>query len=340
MKKYLLSFTIFVFLAYYAMPLQAGDKKGIQVYGQLRLSVDNYSSAFGSGKTGTGIKSNSSRIGLKGIMPSVFDGTDIIYLAEMKYGATDEKDAEIEWRESYGGLKGKWGKFRLGRLSMQYKNTLTKIDPWNDNVAQSRGYGGRQGSSAFHSSYVNNAADYISPKFSGFYASAWISKQFDDEENEFHNAGPINKYIGGSVTGLSVHYEEGALFLAGDIIDVNADSISTSTMDNGFGWQVTARYKADAFSVSAFYEDLEELGLGNNLYVNGIYKIDKLRLIATYGQNRNSTQYGMREINSWSVGGKYALGKSTELFGVYDSRDDGVLKYNIISTGLNIKFGY
>lgn len=342
MKKTIISLIIIVFVTSHAIQAQASDteSESPQIYGQLRLSVDDNSSDFGDGKAGTSVQSNSSRLGFQGIMKSVFDGTEVFYRAEIQYGAADEVDAEIKWREGYAGLMGKWGKFRLGRLSVQYKNTLTKIDPWNDNVSQSRGSGGRQGSSAFHSSYFNNAVDYVSPKYHGVSASVWFSSQFDGEDNEIHNAGPINNYLGGTAAGLGAQYEEGPLFLAVDYIDVNADSIASTNMTNGSGWKVAGRYKLQNFSVSALYEDVQDLGLGNNIYVNGIYKIDKLRLIATYGQNRDATQYGNREIDAMSAGVKYALSKTTELFGVYNIRDEGTLKYNTISSGLNIKFGY
>lgn len=149
-----------------------GLGKAVQVYGQARVSLDFTDNDTGS--DGTEIVSNASRIGVKGEMPTSIADTALIYQAELRYETTDEPSGddsgedegdskEVEFREGFAGLKGNWGKLRLGRLSTGYKSAGTKIDPWTDNVPQARGRG-RQGMSELHSSYFNNAVEYVTPQ--------------------------------------------------------------------------------------------------------------------------------------------------------------------------------
>ncbi len=330
--------------------------KAVQLYGQLRLSADNYSDDFGAGSSGATVKSNASRFGIKGEVPTSLGDTTMIYQAEITYGAADNTSSEISWREGYAGLKGGWGQARLGRVDVPYKTTLTAIDPWNDNAPQSRGFSGVQGSSALHSSYFTNTAEYVSPSLNGIKVGAWISTQLDGETSNIHDAGPISNFQGGDAKGLGVKFDKGPWYVGVDWIDINADRIGSGTpfvangkMHSDSGWQIAGRYKTKAWSVAAFYEDVENLGLGTNLYLNGTYKLGKSTLIATYGQNRNATQFFSRDIDTWSLGAKFALTKDSELFAAWVNRaEDAYLApaatpakdYQILSLGINAKFGY
>lgn len=327
---------------------EAEDKareKAVKVYGQLRVSVDEYSDDFGNGNKGSTVKSNASRIGVEGEIPTSLGDTSMIYQAEILYGAADNTANEIQWREGYAGLKGGWGRARLGRIDVPYKTTLTAIDPWNDNAPQSRGFGGRQGSSALHSSYFTNTMEYLTPNLNGFTGGAWVSKQLDGETSSIHDAGPITNFRGGEAMGLGVKFNQGPWFVGADFIDVDADAVSGG-VSNGDGWQLAGRFKQDVWSVGLLYEDVEDLGLGKNLYLNGTYKFGKTTLIAALGRNRDATTYSKRDIDTWSLGAKYALTKDSELFAAWVDRSEDAFgatpakTFQILSVGINAKFGY
>lgn len=80
--------------------------------------------------------------------------------------------------------------------------------------------------------------------------------------------------------------------------------------------------------------------------MNGTYKLGKTTLIATYGQNRDATQYASRDIDTWSIGAKYALTKRSELFAAWVDRSGDAFgatpakDFQIITAGINAKFGY
>lgn len=156
------------------------------------------------------------------------------------------------------------------------------------------------------------------------------------------NTGTLKNYQGGQSWGLGVKYNTGPLFLAADWIDINADAITKAGLQNDSAWQVSGRYKFGPVSVAALYEDAEDLGLGKNTYINGIYKIDRFRFIGAYGQNRDGAVYGNKDWNNWTIGAKYALTKKSELLAAWNRRrdDTGDKDFDTITVGVNAKFGY
>ncbi|RME80422.1 MAG: porin [Caldilineae bacterium] len=334
---------------------QTGKKAGkqpkaVQVYGQIRVSADHKSGDW-SGGEGTEIASNASRLGVKGQLATALEGTSLFYQAEVRYETTDFVNGgpgtttgtkQLEFREGYGGLKGSWGKFRMGRLNVGYKKTGTKIDPWTDNVPQARA-GGRQGMSEFHSSYFNNAVEYETPRLlDGLKANFWASSRFNGSSKPLHNTGTLKNYVGGQAYGLGAKYAKGPIFVGADWLKIDAETINKTGLANDSGWQIGGRYTFGAFSVAAFYEDVKDLGLGRNTYVNAIYKTGRLRIIGAYGQNRDGTVYGNKDWNDWSLGVKYNLTKKSELLAAWNSRRDDTANkdFNTLTVGFNAKFGY
>jgi len=324
------------------------NSEAMQFYGQLRVSVDNHSGDWKSGSKGTSIVSNASRIGVKGAIPSGLGDSSVIYMGEVRYETTDAVDGtgggkQLEFREGYAGLASPtFGKIRLGRLDTAYKTTLTELDPWGDNAPESRS-GGRQGSSELHASYFNNAAEYTTPEFvKGLSGSVWYASEYDNATTPLHNTGTLKTFTGGSASGVGVKYSIGPFFIGADYVNMDADKISKAGLDNAHGWQIGSRYKIKDFSVAAFYEDTEDLGLGKNIYVNGIYKLGKARLIAAYGTNKDGSVYSNDKYINWSLGAKYDLDKKSELFAAYNTRqnDTKSTEENTITIGLNAKFGY
>lgn len=304
-----------------------------EVYGRLSLSADHNSDDFGSSGNGLGFKSNASRFGFRGVLPTSLGGnTDLTYAAEVLYGAADEETADFKMREGFVGLKGDWGSTRIGRITVPYKAVYAIIDPWTDHVSQAR-QGGRQGASALNANYFNNTLEYISPKLGDVNLSAWYSTQFDDEASATagfqHNASPLTQFKGGSALGLGARFEKGPWLASLDWVDFDADTITaqapvTKNLGNDSAMKLTGRYKAKNWSVAAHYEDSEDVGLGKNYHLNGIYTIDKLRLIATYGINKDARTFitggGFNDADTWSLGARYQIAKSTDLFAVYNSR--------------------
>jgi len=324
--------------------------KSVRVYGQIRVSADNQSGDFIT--DGTEINSNASRLGVQGSIPTAIGDTDLFYRAEVRYETTDAVNGgpgtttgtrQLEFREGFAGMQSrKYGSLRLGRLKTAYKRTLTIIDPWNDNVPQSRS-SGRQGSSELHSSYFNNSVDYLTPSFlGGLSASLWYATLFNHSSKPLNNTETLKHYEGGNAGGVGFKYRHGPLFVAADYIEIDADRITRMGLKNDHGWQVAARYQCPGFSASAFYENAENLGLGKNTYINGIYNIGHIRLIAAYGINRDGTVYNNQDYDNWSLGMKYWLTDRSELLAAFNRRTNGDTNesFDTLTVGINAKFGY
>ncbi len=311
------------------------------LYGSVRISVDNRSGEFADNSTS--LSSNASRVGAYGTIHIPSSDISAIYLAEMQYEATQADQTPFSFRESYAGIKSQdWGTLRLGRLTTAYKVTLEKVDPWVDNAFVSHAFG-RQGSSEFHANFFNSAIDYVTPDFgNGIKASLWYSLALSDSSRALHNTDSLKKYVGGSAGGVGVQYEVGPLFLGADYIGVDADNINLAGLSNGSGYQLAAKYTLwDRLTLGAFYEDVGDLGLGKNYFVNAIYRHKRYRFIASYGGNDDADVYGNNEVTNWNLGMKYDLSKHSELIVGFDRRTDNDLDhdFNTFSFGINTSFG-
>lgn len=314
------------------------NSKAMTLYGRVGMSIDNKSGDIAN--EGTTLNSNASLFGVKGAIASGYNDIDVIYQMEVEYDTTSTSENDLIVREGYGGIKSdKIGTVRAGRLSTGYKGSLTTIDPWLDTTLQSRN-GGRQGSSELHSNYFNNTLEYESPKLgsSGVKANVWHATNANG--NRLHNGGALVNLKGGSATGLGVKYNEKGLFLAADLIDVDADAVSGG-VTNGSGWQVAARYKPDRLGVAALYEDVDDIGLGKNTYVNATYDATpKTTLVAAYGQNEGRVPNGNKDWDNWSLGVQQKVHKKSQVFAAFNSRKDSTdLEENTFTIGTKIVFG-
>lgn len=327
-----------------------------EVYGQLSLSVDS-TSFSGAGLTasqaagtpfvgrssGTAVRSNASRLGVRGFQDTRLSETQMIYLAEIEYSGSGETkqannstgDNSLFVREAFAGLKGKkWGQVRIGRLTTGYKKSYVGIEPWTDHVLQAR-QGGQQGVSSLNANYFNNAVEYESPSFNGFSFNAFVASMTDNSTEQLHNAGVLARYKGGTASGAGVKYVTGGLRLTADVLTLNADEAkskaTTATfgadgqVKNGTSTQFTAKYKfGNGFGLGGIYEDATGINQGVNNFVLASQDIGKdFTLTASYGINRgdNSNVYGKKDGTTLGVAGMYKLTDKSILFAGYTKHD-------------------
>jgi hypothetical protein len=220
---------------------------------------------------------------------------------------------------------------------------MTTIDPWNDNAPEAD-KGGLQGASEIHAGYANNALDYVTPKyFGGLMFNGWYATRFNGSSKPIDNTSNLKNFAGGQMWGVGSKWKSGAVFLAADYIEINAETINDVNLSNGSGWQIAGRYsKLGSLSVSAMYEDVADTGLGRNIMANVIYTIAHYHVIGTYGQNRDGRVYGNDDWNNASLGVKYDLTRDSELLVAWNHlrNDTDGLDYDTLTMGINAKFGY
>ena len=325
----------------------SNNSDAVKVYGQVRVSIDNSSSKGPGAVEGTSLKSNSSRLGIKGKVNTTLGDTKLIYKAEIQYGSVGENDQDFIFRDAFVGLGSKtYGTLKLGRLTTGYKLSNTKIDPWTDHILQGR-QSGQQGASNLNSNYFNNAVDYTTPKYAGFQGTGFYSFLPKDSTDRLHNAGKLKAFKGGDAFGLGVKYTTGGLRLTADILDINADD--TGELTNGTAKKISAQYKfSNGLTLAGQYEDVTDLKLGQNYWAHGSYKLNKVILLtASYGfnggdQNDNVYMSSTKgDANTWSLGAKYMLTKKSAIIAGYnDFNRDGGDHAKTFTIGIDSKFGY
>lgn len=331
----------------------AEDK--VSAYGQARVSLDSSSLTATDGdvlgrKEGTTFKSNSSRIGLKGSLDTNLDDTKMIYKAEFQYDFADDNDTgSLKFRDAFAGLKSKqYGKIQMGRLTVGYKSSYTKIDPWTDHTLQMREKG-QQGASDLYSNYFNNAVSYTSPNFNGVSVNAFYSFFNDEATIQLHNAGKLKDFKGGSASGFGVKYKAGGLRLTADslTLDAKADPADDPTLKtkNGTALAATAQYKFDSgTTLAGLYEDVTDINLGENMFVIVTQKVGQHGVVtAGYGTNiagKNNLYSAKDDSTNMNVGAKYFLNKKSALILGYNKYERGDEDSSTFTMGVDIKFGY
>ena len=103
----------------------ADDK--VKVYGKVNVTLQSDD----TGKRETDIKSNASRIGVKGGL-KLDNGLKAIYQVEWQVDVADNEKDNFKARSQWVGLKGNFGTVMLGRNDTAMKKSQGKFDLFND----------------------------------------------------------------------------------------------------------------------------------------------------------------------------------------------------------------
>ena len=202
----------------------------VTVYGKLYPQITSYSTGTGTaagtavstlvspvaatvaGVSGTAMESSNSRIGFRGT-ENLGNNIKAIFQMEGSFGLDDgslSSAGTLFNRNTYLGLQGDFGRFRMGRIDTVYKNITNTmgfmgIQSGNfvsaSNILAQRGFGSNN-AHRFHER-PSNTIDYRSPSFGGFTAHAGYS--FGEVAGDFEKGSNIS-------TGIS--YTSGPLYMA------------------------------------------------------------------------------------------------------------------------------
>jgi predicted porin len=240
--------------------------------------------------------SNASRIGLKGNYP-VTDAMEIVYQLEqgvdLMHGGTS-KDTLFSTRNSYIGIKGRYGRFVFGTHDTPLKMSQGKIDQFNDTLGDVKDafvgevrardafmYNSPQLGPGiqFNVMYVESD-DYFdsSQSYSVTFASKklYLAAAFDDDMRRNDRA--VSRTLVNDTYRLAGQYsfdnlKLGTVFQSSEVQNVE-----------GGKWQeamsVSAAYKLESFTLRAQYgdsdivvEDLQLLSLGVDYHLNKMSKL-------------------------------------------------------------------
>lgn len=149
----------------------------VEVYGKAHVSfgqLDNDAAVSGSSLT---MEPNNSHVGFRG-SEDLGGGLKAEYQAEVAMdwdGGDGPAGTGSGWgsgRDTWVGLAGDWGKFRMGRANTPYKVSTNGMDPFADTVADYNGVMGISANGVAHDIRASNALMYMTNDINGFTAAA------------------------------------------------------------------------------------------------------------------------------------------------------------------------
>jgi predicted porin len=219
----------------------------VQLYGHLDLSVDDISKGISGktqgGTTATGrlgwqpdVSSNLSYLGVRGSRPltsglrGVFQvETQIDVSATPGAGTPDEQvKGALASRNSYLGVAGGWGAFKVGKTDAPYKLSTARMDPFSASIGDYNSIMGNTGGDnrAEFDTRLSHAMWYESPDMAGFRVNALFAPGQNRSSDNINlasgeptctggNQEPCNDGSFDNAYSIAAIYEAGPLYVTG-----------------------------------------------------------------------------------------------------------------------------
>jgi predicted porin len=187
------SLTALAVIGVLSAPLSATADTNLQIYGHLDLSIDQVDNGL-SGRIGvdpnekagslTQVSSNLSRVGLRaghdigdGLQAIMQVETQIDVSATPGTASDNQVKGAFASRNSYLGLKGNWGAFKIGKTDAPYKLSTGRMDPFSATVGDYNSIMGNTGGDnrAEFDWRLSHALWYESPDMNGLHVNALFS---------------------------------------------------------------------------------------------------------------------------------------------------------------------
>jgi len=358
MQKKLLSLAVAT-----AMAAPAAVLADATLYGKAHVSIDfveQFSSlttpdgletttmrqeGWGLSKGGPYGKGNprASRIGVKGSEKFGGGGLKAIYQIEFDVALANERGYDlfdgdagnndqgsaIKMRNSYVGLQGGWGTFLIGRHDTPLKTSTSKLDLFDDRMAD------YQGTLDFNDVRADDTITYITPDFGGIqFAAAAIPGGAGrlDSESDNVNLGLAEAYSLAAIYKNGPWYGSAAYQVVGDQLEEcttctdDADAEDYKTLRVGLGIR-----DLGGFYLSGIYEKQENIDFNTTKendadlwQVQAGYKFGKSMLKGMYGVkelNLSDAGNAEKDKSSWAVGLDHSFTKRTTAYALYTAVD-------------------
>ena len=284
----------------------------VDIYGKANLSLQSSDEGEGSF---TEVKSNASRIGLKGTH-DLGDGLTVIYKAEFQVDLDGDSASgdSITDRNQYVGLAGSFGEILLGKNDTMLKQSQGKVDLFSDLNGDIKSLWKGENRMA-------DTLSYKSPKFNDFQVGVtYIAEDSVDAEDG---------------VSVAVFYGDAKLKKSKVFASVAVDSEVK-------GYDVTratVQGKVAGVVLGAMVQTQEKIdgsGEMDGFMVSAKYKMDK---ITFKGQYQAANFKDGDDKSGITVGADYSLAKSTKLYTFYTSFDmDSGEDQDYLAVGIEYNF--
>lgn len=250
------------------------------------------------------LRDESTRIGIKGTVDLGLEDTKGVYHWEANVETTDSDSLDpgngmFASRLAYAGATGSWGTALVGR---QYHPHYLWINLTTDVLNTATGDAGEWAHLGNNShKREDNTIAYLSPNMNGFQAAAGfvVAGSKDDSADD------VDGY------NIAAKYNAGGLYLAASYGDV--DVLNRETLG------LAAKYKMDALTVAARYEEQENSGVDSEVVeVAGIYSIGATNLKLRY----SNKEVGSADGDQWAAEIEQRLGKKGRVYLGYFAFDN------------------
>ena len=284
----------------------------VDIYGKANLSVQSSDEGEGSF---TEVKSNASRIGLKGTH-DLGDGLTVIYKAEFQVDldGDSKKGDSITDRNQYVGLAGSFGEVLLGKNDTMLKQSQGKVDLFSDLNGDIKNLWKGENRLA-------DTVSYKTPTFNNFRLGVtYIAEDELDAEDG---------------VSIAVFYGDSKLKKSKIFASVAVDS----EVDGFDITRATVQGKVGGVVLGAMVQTQEDLESGAEMdgyMVSAKYKMDK---VTFKGQYQAANFDGGDDKSGITLGADYSLAKSTKLYTFYTSFDmDSGADEDYLAAGIEYKF--
>lgn len=340
MQKNLLAIAVGAAMAMPGMALAMGPT----VYGKVNLSLENMHYDPAPGAPGNDdqweLKSNASRIGVKGDIDLDVGGLKAIYQAEFEISVDDgDKDGQtFAQRDIFGGLQGAFGTLKAGKFDTPTKVAQMNVDQFNDLDGDIKNILSGE-------NRASNIIQYSTPKLLDLLTLnlAFIP---NEDSDDFDGDGKNENGLVDS-SSVSLVLEKGSYYAA---LSHDTDMQDELILDqSGLSpvidiTRLVAGINTDTFELGALYQQAEESeadGEEKGWVVSGAYKIERVKLKAQYGQVKGD-QTDLKG-TQYALGADYSLAKNSKVFAYYnnlklDQASGGDEETRTLGVGMEHKF--
>ena len=302
-----------LFLALTVPALAQAEKIEIDMpdfYGKLNLTVQN---ANEDGNSFSEVKSNASRVGIKG-KGELNHGLTAIYQVEYETNPDDgDKDGKtFTQRNTYAGIKSDFGTVQVGLFDTPLKKLQKKVDLFNDLEGDIKNVITKS------DNREENSVQYTSPKFAG------LQLKVDQIASEDKTSARKD------ATSTSLTYTQGNYYV-GVAYDSKVEANTTDVL------RAVAQANVAGAQIGVLWEEQDKDGdKSEGWLLSAAYKLGGVKLKAQHGESEINSAEGA---NTTSVGADYKLGKGAKAYVYYTENDFRAKKdTNYAGVGIEYKF--
>ncbi len=285
----------------------------VTLYGRINVTFENQKN---SGQSSVNrVVDNASRLGIRG-KEDLGGGLNAIFQIESRFRADDGTGGGLGTRDSWVGLSGGFGTFKIGRMTTPlYYATVDQVSFHNHDT-------GTSSDALFfdkaHGTVRNdNSFSYATPSMGG------VTFEFQHSLINEAPAAPKPRH-----TNFAVSYSGGPLFVAGGFATTRNHPATGDSKDDAFTFAATYDAKAVLIGLLAERSSAKATGFsdkGNMFRVSGMVPIGAHELHLNFGKaNDQLTKVaaGTRgEAKQFTFGYNYNLSKRTKAYAFYTKLD-------------------